>query len=99
MPAGLLASREAQEAGRDIFAVNCAICHGANGDGRGLRREGMIPPPADLTRSVWSGEAGAAKTYRVIQDGVPGSAMPSWPTLSEQQIWNLVAYIHSLKGR
>ena len=37
MPAGLLASREAQDTGGVIFAANCAICHGANGDGRGQR--------------------------------------------------------------
>jgi high-affinity iron transporter len=98
MPTGLLSSREAEDAGRIIFAANCAICHGANGDGRGQRREGMIPPPADLTLPSWSDEAGATKMYLVIRNGVPGSAMQSWPMLDDRQIWNVVAYIHSLKS-
>ena len=99
MPAGLLSSREAEDAGRVIFAANCAICHGVNGDGRGLRREGMIPLPADLTRLSWSDEAEATRTYRVIKNGMPGSSMPSWPMLSDRQIWDVVAYVHSLKAR
>jgi high-affinity iron transporter len=91
-----LTSREAQAAGGAIFAANCAICHGAKGDGRGQRREAMKPPPANLTLPPWSEEVSAGRTYEVIRNGVPGSAMPSWPMLSDRQIWDVVAYIHSL---
>ena len=97
MPADLFASREARAAGGELFAANCAICHGTSGDGRGLRREGMNPPPANLTMLAWSDEANSSrKIYKIIHDGVPGTAMPSWPTLGDRQIWNLVAYLHSL---
>jgi mono/diheme cytochrome c family protein len=98
MPAGLLLSREAEASGRVIFAANCAICHGVNGDGRGLRREGMTPLPADLTLLSWSDEAEATRTYRVIKYGITGSSMPSWPMLGDRQIWDVVAYVHSLKA-
>jgi high-affinity iron transporter len=98
MPAGLLASRAAQQAGGVIFAANCAICHGAKGDGRGQRREGINPPPANLTLPPWSDEASAIRMHGVIQNGMPGTAMASWPMLSDRQIWDVVAYIHSLKG-
>jgi len=97
MPAGLFSSREAQAAGAKLFAANCVICHGTSGDGRGLRREGMNPPPINLTLLAWSEENSGSHIYRVIHDGVPGTAMPSWATLSDRQIWNLVAYIHSLR--
>ena len=56
-PAGLLASPEARQAGEAIYAANCAICHGAEADGRGLRREGMHPSPANLTVPPWSDTA------------------------------------------
>jgi len=75
---------------------NCAICHGENGDGHGVRSAGMAPPPANLTIPPWSDEASAEQTFRAIHDGVQGAAMPSWSTLTERQIWDLVAYIHSL---
>jgi len=75
---------------------HCAICHGEKGDGHGLRSADIEPPPANLTSPPWSDSASAVGTYRAIHDGVPGSAMPSWTILTDRQIWDLVAYIHSL---
>lgn len=96
VPPGLLESREARQRGRGLFVENCAICHGATGDGRGPRRVGIDPPPANLTVPPWSDSASAAQIYGAIHDGVHGTAMPSWRTLTDRQIWDLVAYIHSL---
>lgn len=96
VPAGLLASRDAQQTGAAIFAANCAICHGLNGDGRGQRTEGMVPPPANLKLPPWSDPRFAGKVFLVIRNGVGGTAMPAWPTLSDRQIWTVVAYIISL---
>ena len=79
MPAGLLTSRQAQDAGGVIFAADCAICHGVKGDGHGQRRDAMSPPPANLTLPPWSEAANAARVYRAIKDGVPGTAMPLSP--------------------
>ncbi|HUI96350.1 MAG TPA: cytochrome c [Xanthobacteraceae bacterium] len=98
MPAGLLTSHAARDAGGAMFAAHCALCHGANGDGRGPRRAAMDPAPADLTLPPWSDPASAGKLYLAIRDGVPGTAMPSWPTLSDDQIWNVVAYVHALNS-
>jgi high-affinity iron transporter len=97
-PAGLLTSVEAQHAGAERFAANCAICHGARADGHGRRQESMIPPPANLTVPPWSERSSAARTFLAIREGVPGTAMAAWPTLSDQQIWQLVAYIETLQG-
>jgi len=96
VPPGLFASREARERGRTLFIENCSICHGERGDGHGARSLGMDPPPANLTFPPWSDPANAMQTYRAIHDGVQGAAMPSWRILTDRQIWDLVAYIHSL---
>jgi len=95
-PAGLLASREAQAVGGALFAANCGICHGVGADGGGQRREGMNPPPANLTIPPWSEAANAGRTFIAIRNGVRGTAMPAWATFSDQQIWELVAFITSL---
>ncbi len=95
----MLASPQAQEAGRIIFVANFAICHGVNGDGRGQRREAINPTPANLTLSPWSDAAAAGRTFLAIRNGVPGTDMPPWPTLGEWEIWHLVAYITSLKSQ
>jgi high-affinity iron transporter len=93
----LLASSEAQQAGGAIFAAHCAICHGVNGDGRGQRREGMSPPPANLTLPPWSDPASADRTFLAIRNGVPTTAMPASTMLSDREVWSVVAYIMSLK--
>ncbi len=98
-PGGVLDSPAAQQAGAAIFATNCAICHGANADGQGARREGMDPRPADLRLPPWSEQGDAGRTFLAIRNGVPRTAMPPWPSLTAQQIWQVVAYITSLKER
>jgi len=94
-----LASRDAQAAGGALFAANCAICHGVGADGRGRRREGMTPPPANLTVPPWSEAANAGRTFLAIHNGARGTAMPAWATFSDQQIWELVAFITSLRDQ
>src|SRR6516164_11211867 len=69
-PAGLLASPQARQAGGAIYAANCAICHGSNGDGHGQRREGMNPPPANLRLPPWSDAKSAGKVFLAIRSGV-----------------------------
>jgi mono/diheme cytochrome c family protein len=97
-PAGLLSSPEARQDGGTLFVANCAICHGAFGDGRGKRREGMNPPPANLTLPPWSVSTNAGRTFLAIRNGVPRTAMPPWSMFTEKQVWELVAYITSLEG-
>jgi mono/diheme cytochrome c family protein len=96
LPPGLLASHQAREKGRDLFLKNCAICHGTNGDGNGARSVGMTPPPANLTIPPWSESSAAPRIFSAIRDGVAGSAMPRWTSLDNEQVRDLVAYVHSL---
>jgi len=58
----------------------------------------MIPAPANLKLPPRSDPHSAGKVFLVIRNGVRGTAMPGWPSLSDQQIWNVVAYIVSLSG-
>jgi mono/diheme cytochrome c family protein len=97
-PAGLFVSRQARERGGVLFSKHCAICHGANGDGRGRRQEGMHSPPVNLTLPPWSEKANASRTFLAIRNGVRGTTMPAWSVLSDEQIWSLVAYLTAKKG-
>lgn len=99
-PQAMLSSAAARAAGAKLFAADCALCHGASGDGRGVRGSFMTPPPANLTLPPWSSRAASARTFLAIRNGVRGTAMASWPNLSDRQTWELVAYIGSLgQGR
>ena len=92
--------------GRAVFQEKCAVCHGVNGDGRGPATYLLFPPPRDLTGGVFklkSSEVGSIPTdddlFRTLTHGIPGTAMPSWSSLSEESRWALVAYVKSLSPR
>ncbi len=86
-------------AGKQTFDSNCASCHGQGGKGDGPAAAGLEPKPANL-----AGEQASLKDdyifWRISEGGkVPpfSSAMPAWKgKLSDDQIWQLVTYIHTL---
>src|ERR1700693_107412 len=75
--------------GAELFAANCASCHGENADGRGAASESLLPKPADLRASRLSDERLSA----LLWNGVYGSAMPAWRGYSERDLRDLVAFI------
>ncbi|MER8549316.1 cytochrome-c oxidase, cbb3-type subunit III [Mesorhizobium sp. M1169] len=80
------------EPGANIFAENCAACHGENAKGN---RELGAP---DLTDAIWlygSGETAIAAQVRAPRHGV----MPAWiGRLGEIKVKELAVYVHSLGG-
>jgi high-affinity iron transporter len=99
VPAARLADPSARERGRELFARHCALCHGERGDGRGERRTGLSSAPRDLTDPAWQARTPTLQIFRTLREGVPGTAMPSWAALDEDDTWDLVAYLRSLDAR
>lgn len=85
-------------AGQQVFATNCATCHGAQGAGDGPAASALNPRPTNLAEGPYK-HGGDFDTWKaVIANGVPGTAMAPWSgTLSEDQINNVTAYALSLK--
>lgn len=75
-------------AGRSHFASRCANCHGA--DGRGDRGP-------DLTRDVYRHGDSDRAIFMNVLGGIPGTGMPS-VRLSDKEMWQIVAYVRSLRG-
>ena len=96
IPAGVLASDEARERGRAIFRDKCALCHGVRADGNGVRRQGLSGRPANFRSKVWRASATPRSVYAVVSDGKRGTSMPAWPTLTDPQKWEVVAYVLSV---
>lgn len=93
----MLSSGAARRAGARLFAEHCAICHGVAGDGQGLRQNDMARrQAANLTLPPFSRRSHAGRTFLAIRNGIRGTAMAPWPSLSDRQTWELVAYIESL---
>jgi len=96
VPRERLESIEARSSGRDLFARHCAICHGERADGHGRRRNSLSTPPADFTRPDWRARTSEKDVYRVIREGVRGTAMPAWKALDPSETWDIVAYVLSV---
>ncbi len=79
-------------AGERVFVAHCVRCHGARGDGNGPDASSYAPSPANFHQMLVSFDG----TERVIRNGVPGSAMPSWPLLTPQEIQAVTIYMRSL---
>src|SRR5688572_20437881 len=94
-------SQEAR--GKAIYDKWCAECHGDTGAGDGSAQTYMLPRPRDFTkgsyqiRTTASGELPTdADLRRVINEGMPGTAMPQWrDRLSDAEREDVIAYIKS----
>jgi cytochrome c oxidase cbb3-type subunit 2 len=84
----------------------CSWCHGEVGNGNGPSAHSLSPLPRDFTTGAFrcrQTPSGSLPTdedlARVIRSGVAGSAMPSWPTLSDRQLANVIATVKSFSPR
>jgi DMSO reductase family type II enzyme heme b subunit len=105
LPAALLLGAGpviAQDAdnGRVIYDKWCAECHGADGQGDGLAADYMLPRPRDFVqaryqiRTTANGELPTdADIMNILELGMPGTAMPAWPNLSESERLDVIATI------
>jgi high-affinity iron transporter len=99
VPAARLESPEARERGRALFLEHCALCHGDRADGRGVRRQSLSTPPRDFTDPAWRNRTSARRVFHAIREGSPGTPMPAWKTLEENQTWDLTAYLLAVGER
>ncbi|MEE9208439.1 MAG: c-type cytochrome [Gemmatimonadota bacterium] len=90
------------ESGGQTYDRWCAECHGAEGRGDGPAAAYMLPRPRDFTqaryqiRTTANGELPTdADILAVLENGMPGTAMPAWPNLSEEEKSDVIAYLKS----
>lgn len=86
------------EKGQQFFEINCAVCHGKEADGMGMRASVMFDAkPRMLTNLDWLKTRDDLRLLRSIKYGVPGTGMTPWGDLtSSLQRLQLVIYIRSL---
>jgi mono/diheme cytochrome c family protein len=74
--------------GKSLYAKNCASCHGESGAGDGPSAASQLPRPTDLRSHRFATDALAA----AIVGGVPATAMPGFPGLSDDELRAIVTY-------
>ncbi len=94
--------------GKAVYESLCQTCHGAQGrgDGPGVPEEVIRPRPFSANAFKFDTDADWQKgtdadLINVIRDGTSAyggsSLMPPWPSLSDEQLAELVAYIRVLQ--
>ncbi len=96
VPVAQLSSDEARARGRALFKAKCALCHGDRADGNGVRSKGLSGKPANFGSSDWRSNTSAIAVFEVVSEGKRGTSMPAWPTLSNGQKWDVIAYVLSV---
>lgn len=77
--------------GRQLWGLNCAACHGDNGQG--------VDAPALNAKEFLDG-VGDEQMHRIVAAGISGTEMPAWwnefgGPLTDEQIAAVVAYVRS----
>jgi mono/diheme cytochrome c family protein len=80
--------------GAPLYLQHCTYCHGIQG-------QGVDAPPLRNNQYIQTG--GDQDVFATIADGRPGTEMPAWlqtdgGPLSDAQIGNVVAYLHTMQG-
>ena len=78
--------------GRRVFAENCAGCHGENADGRSAGGGALRPNAFNLAGFRLSDKV----VWRALEQGVPGSSMPSWNNLPSSEFAAVISYVHDV---
>jgi len=76
--------------GKQLLASNCAACHGM--DGKGSER---APNIAD---SPHMRQLSDAQLEDIIANGLPGTGMPAFHSLSDSLVRELIAYLRNREG-
>lgn len=82
--------------GKELFSLQCAVCHGAQGKGDGPGAAALNPKPRDFTSGYWRYGGGVARVFKTIGEGSPGTAMASFSNLSVKERFALAHYVRSL---
>lgn len=91
---------------RGLFRQHCAHCHGVSGDGAGPTAAFLNPYPRDYRQGVFkfksterNGKPTTADLKRILHEGIPGTAMPSFLLLPNDEIEALIEYVKYLAVR
>jgi mono/diheme cytochrome c family protein len=89
-----------------VYQRHCADCHGRKGRGDGPLAEGVALKPRDFRKGVFkfrSTPMGKLPTdadlARTIRQGVPGSLMPAFGKLRDEEVRAVLVYLKSMSRR
>jgi mono/diheme cytochrome c family protein len=85
---------EAIEAGKSLYASQCAMCHGASGDGKGDLAVSMKWKIGTFATAAWQKKRTDGDLFFIMSKG--HGDMPAEKRLADQNKWEIVRYIRTL---
>lgn len=93
-------------AGRMLYMRHCSHCHGASGDGNGPTARYMTPKPRDYRNGIFKftstndmSKVSRHDLSRVVKYGIPGTYMPSFLLLKDEDHQAIIEYVRFLSMR
>jgi len=82
--------------GRELFAINCQMCHGETGTGTGPVAAFLIKyKPANLTTDIVQSKSDGS-IFLTISNGLEGRMPPLNENLTVSERWDVVNYVRTL---
>jgi high-affinity iron transporter len=85
------------QTGKRLYEKGCAECHGVIGAGNGPSASGLGSPPMNFTNGGDMGGLSPFKVFNAMRFGIANTDMPEFPSLSEDDKWNIAFYVFSLR--
>lgn len=90
--------RQRVMAGARHFQETCQLCHTPPTQRPSEVSRGLHPQPPPLPRML-AGDLRPAEAFWVVKNGLRMTGMPAFgPTHSDEEIWNLVAFLQRTRG-
>ncbi len=83
-------------AGQELYLEKCEPCHGIDGKGNGSLAANLTNPSPEIGSADVLRVSIPYEWYQVVTAGRMDRQMPPFTSLSEQQRWDVLAYIFSL---
>lgn len=82
--------------GAALYQEQCVACHGISGHGDGPAAARLDPPPVAFTDAERARARSLYSLYEAISQGVSGTSMASFASLSPEDRWALSFYVGTL---
>lgn len=84
--------------GKELFTINCQMCHGATGEGNGPIAAFLVNfKPANLTSPLVQSKSDGS-IFLTISNGLEGRMPPLNENLTVSERWDVVNYVRTLKA-
>ncbi|HEX9838952.1 MAG TPA: cytochrome c [Anaerolineales bacterium] len=82
--------------GKELFVINCQMCHGQTGEGTGPIAPFLANKPANLTSDVVQSKSDGS-IFLTVTNGITGKMPPLNENLTVPERWDVVNFLRTLK--